>query len=365
MVLTGGPCSGKTKALGYIRKRYESLGYTVIVIPETATEFLVNGFRMDMFPDLSDIQSRIMRLQAAKEDSFVAALDGVGPGMCSDRVLMVCDRGVLDSEAYLTAEQFDRILSSAGIDRESILDRYDAVFHLLSVAKTLPEKYSSRSNEARRETVQEAAAVDDRLISAWSAHPCFRVIGENGITFDGKLQLLFTEIDAVLGITSGVEIERKFLIEYPDRGFLGRCSVKKNIVQTYLIPERPGTEVRVRRTETDGNVKFRLTEKSSGGGIKRTEKETEITRQEYERLLEKADPERRPVEKTRYCLYSGGFCYETDVYPFWTGYAVMEVELKSEEIRVPVPEGITVVRDVTDDAAFRNSSMAAKIPELP
>ena len=47
-------------------------------------------------------------------------------------------------------------------------------------------------------------------------------------------------------MTESLEIERKFLIEMPDRTLLDRCPVRWEMWQTYLL-SRPGVSARVRR----------------------------------------------------------------------------------------------------------------------
>ena len=43
IVLTGGPCAGKTTALNYIESYFSKRGYTVLLVSETATELMTSG----------------------------------------------------------------------------------------------------------------------------------------------------------------------------------------------------------------------------------------------------------------------------------------------------------------------------------
>ena len=43
IVLTGGPCAGKTTAMSRIQTHFTKMGYTVLFIPETATELITGG----------------------------------------------------------------------------------------------------------------------------------------------------------------------------------------------------------------------------------------------------------------------------------------------------------------------------------
>ena len=74
IVITGGPCSGKSTALNYITEKLESIPYIaspVICVPEIAT-LLINGLRV--LPKNLDrrtyfeFQSRILRTQRYFED---------------------------------------------------------------------------------------------------------------------------------------------------------------------------------------------------------------------------------------------------------------------------------------------------------
>ena len=44
IVLTGGPCAGKSKSIIELKNNLSKYGYRVIIIPEIATEIRANGF---------------------------------------------------------------------------------------------------------------------------------------------------------------------------------------------------------------------------------------------------------------------------------------------------------------------------------
>ena len=43
IVITGGPCAGKTTAMGWIKEAFTDHDYTVLFVPETATELITGG----------------------------------------------------------------------------------------------------------------------------------------------------------------------------------------------------------------------------------------------------------------------------------------------------------------------------------
>ena len=237
-------------------------------------------------------------------------------------------------------------------------DSYDAVFHLVTAAKGAQEFYTTANNSARTETVEEAAELDDKLISAWTGHPHFRVI-DNTTTFEDKMKKLIAEIASFLGEPEPYEIERKYLIEYPDIQWLeNHPSCRRvEIIQTYL-KSPAGEEVRVRQRGVDGNYIYFQTIKRRVSDVKRVEIERRLSQEEYLRLLMEADTTRRQIRKTRYCLTYGNQYFEIDIYPFWQDKAIAEIELSDENTAITFPEQITVIREVTEDDAYKNASLA-------
>ena len=43
IVITGGPCAGKTTAMGRIQREFGKMGYKVLFVSETATELITGG----------------------------------------------------------------------------------------------------------------------------------------------------------------------------------------------------------------------------------------------------------------------------------------------------------------------------------
>jgi len=160
-----------------------------------------------------------------------------------------------------------------------------------------------------------------------------------------------------------LEIEYKFLIIMPDPEILNRYgAVMSDIVQTYLISEDGSTE-RVRSRTTNGNVVYTHTRKNRLTAAVCQEYESEIDEAAYKDLLRRADPDKQPIRKQRYVINYQKMVYEIDVYPFWTDRAIMEVELEYEDQPIPYPPFARIIRDVTADKRYKNSSLAQKIPK--
>ena len=359
IVLTGGPCAGKTTALTWISNYFSKRGYSVLFVPETATELITNGVTPWTLKTNYDYQIYQFRLQKIKEQIF----DDAAKKMKNNKVLIVCDRGILDNKAYMKDIEFKRILKEMGTNEIKERDSYDAVFHLVSAAKGKEEFYTLSNNDARTESLENARKLDDRIISAWTGHPHFRII-DNSVGFEEKLERLLKEIALFLGEPEPYEIERKFLIYYPsikELENMPNCT-KVDITQTYL-KSNDDVERRLRARGIDGNYLYYLTEKRKVSDIKRIEIERKLSQTEYLSLLMESDNNLHTIHKTRYCLSENNQYFEIDIYPEWNNQAIMEIELSSEDEEIKIPNFINIIKEVTDDENYKNYQMAKKMPK--
>ena len=105
------------------------------------------------------------------------------------------------------------------------------------------------------------------------------------------------------------------------------------------------------------------TTKTKLSDLRRIEDEEEISEAEYRRLLERADPARTIIDKTRWCFRYRGQLFELDVFPFWQDRAFLEIEIADEEQEILLPPAIRVIREVTEDPRYTNAALSLAIPE--
>lgn len=357
IVITGGPCAGKSTAMSWIQNAFTQMGYKVLFVPETATELITGGVAPWTCGTNADYQKCQLKLQIEKEKIFEQA----ARTMDAEKILIVCDRGTLDNKAYMEKIEFAEAVRFIGSNEVELRDNYDAVFHLVSAAKGAEEFYTTANNSARTETAKQAAELDDKLISAWTGHPHLRVI-DNSTSFEDKMKRLISEISSFLGEPEPYEIERKFLIEYPDIKWLESCPScqRIEIIQTYLN-SAAGEEVRIRQRGIDGNYIYFQTIKKKVSDVKRIEIERRLSQSEYLRLLMEADTTKRQIRKTRYCLTYENQYFEIDVYPFWDDKAIAELELSDENAKIVFPKQIKVIKEVTNDESYKNAALSTAI----
>ena len=194
IVLTGGPCAGKSTALADIRTHFTEKGYHVITVAETATELIESGVTPFNCASRLDFQRAQMTVQYAKEQSIVRAAES----MAYERILIVFDRGAFDTLAYVPEVPFLAWHAEHGISPDDRMAFYDGIFHLTTAAKGALHAYTTANNTARKETPEEAAALDDRILRAWEKHPRRFVIDNDGKSFSDKLAHLLRTIESIL-----------------------------------------------------------------------------------------------------------------------------------------------------------------------
>lgn len=349
IVLTGGPSGGKSHALKMLKTKLEACGVKVFIVTEAATGLIKDGYSADASG--FNFQLAIARYQLEKE----LEAQKTAP---KESAVIICDRGLMDSRVYLNDEDFLKFKNVLGMSEIDLRDCYDAVFHLDSTAVDKNTAY--KNNEVRDESRSEAKNINERSLLAWCGNPHYRLIPVCD-SVDEKLDILLKEVKAFLGIPKPLEIERKFLIEYPDTHYLMSlvCS-KSEIEQSYMLGEEG--KFRLRKRGENGSYIYIKTVKTKISDTTREEVETRLTEREYNELL-KNNICTGSIKKDRYCLMHNGTYYEIDIFPFWKKQAYLEVELLSEDNKIVVPDFIKVIREVTHDSRYKNSSLSRSIPD--
>jgi len=106
ILLTGGPCAGKTTAMAAISQDLNQLGYKVLVVPEAATLIMKGGAMIvsSSFTEQQGLmfQKALMKLQIALEDTFI----DIAQMVTGSPVVILIDRGLLDGSAYVSKENW-------------------------------------------------------------------------------------------------------------------------------------------------------------------------------------------------------------------------------------------------------------------
>ena len=179
VAITGGPCAGKTSSMEALRAHLEACGIQAVFVPEAATDLILEGVAPWTCESMLEFQTAVIARQLVRESEAITEARRRGADF------VVCDRGICDSRAYLSREDYACALAVNGISEEEALARYDVVFHLDSIAKDFPNAYTQGNNAARFENAEEAVLADGRTRRAWEKHTRLRIIG-NHASFDEK-----------------------------------------------------------------------------------------------------------------------------------------------------------------------------------
>ncbi|MBW3538370.1 AAA family ATPase [Candidatus Parcubacteria bacterium] len=344
VVLTGGPCAGKTSVTEAVSKEY---GQRVVIMPEVPSMLLNGGFprpERDLPYSqtwLHAFQDSILPVQRNMEDLHEEMARQRGAD------LVLCDRGLIEGAAYVPgglaffAERF-------GINPAAAYARYDLVIHLESVATARPELWDGlkAGNPARYETLEQAQQREYALRDIWSQHPNWVFVpGGRGIkaVVVRVLELLSPYLDT--------EVEYKYVLPGLPTITLGEGV---SVQQGYIVIE-PG-ELRIRRL---GREAF-ITVKGDGTH----------TRGEWERPLPQnffhqlwpATAGRR-IEKTRHYQPHGRLVLELDVYHGrLSGLVTVEVGAQSLDqlAGFQLPDWAQGAVDVTNDPRYKNKRLATR-----
>ena len=82
----------------------------------------------------------------------------------------------------------------------------------MTAADGKPKFYTSENNEARYETIEEAIALDKKLINAWVGHPHFTIIDNKEKSFSAKIERCVDTVCKVIGLPTPQAFHKKFLL---------------------------------------------------------------------------------------------------------------------------------------------------------
>ena len=205
LVLTGGPCSGKSSSLKRIREICEGYGFAVYCVPEVPTILLLGGCT---YPGagagqkLLAFEKALIDLQMQIEQSFIEIAASTG-----GKSIVIMDRGCMDIKAYLPKEAWQEVMAFSQVTEAQLIARYDAVIHLVTAAEGAEQFYKSGEvtddsgqSVYREETPAMARTLCQKVRNGWRSHKK-KVIIENTVGgFDAKLAKVESAVKAFLNI---------------------------------------------------------------------------------------------------------------------------------------------------------------------
>ena len=213
IVLTGGPCAGKTTILARLKQELSQKGYRVLIVSESATELINSGITPHIDNvGLLNFQKIIFEYQYYKEENFNKVVNMYK----DDKIVIIYDRGLMDNVAYINDFEFDKIVRNFCVSNKinlsisDILNRYDMVIHLVTSAGN--RGYNLENNKARYESEIEAISLDNKIMNAWIMHNNLKIIN-NKDNFDDKVYEVLNLVNSYIGENFKRKKEKKFLVD--------------------------------------------------------------------------------------------------------------------------------------------------------
>lgn len=362
IVLTGGPCAGKSSALSLLSERLGNLGYNVYTVSEAATLLFLGGAKF--YPEMTKNQlltfeSALIKTQMSLENSFVEiAKSSEKPS------IIICDRGCMDATAYMSKEDSQAMFDINDWSLTKLRDqRYDCVIHLVTAAIGAEKFYQNANNTTRKETPEQAREIDYKLREAWNGHYNFHIV-DNKTSFPEKVNRVIKVVSKLIGLPKAISTRRKFLLK---KGFQIPQIFPMNyevldIEQYILSDDDPATQVRIRKRGQKGAYTYSVSVKRCLGPNEETSTFRPITPRNYVTMINQQDPKFSRVRKTMYSFVYKEHYYElvTFVEP-QVGITILYLETEEKGfIDLPPFLQNDIEKEVTNDSKYSTQTIAKK-----
>lgn len=191
ILLTGGTCAGKTDSLPFIKEYFSKQGYDVYIVNEIATMLILGGITAPKVGE-SNFQELLIKMQLETEKIYERAIEL----SINNKNLIIYDRGPIDAMMYLDRTELEKILNKFNTTYDRVLNNYDGIIHMETVAKGLPELYTF-NNKARRDEGNDTINIDNKILEAYKTHPK-RFIINSCEDFKDKIKKLIEKMEEIL-----------------------------------------------------------------------------------------------------------------------------------------------------------------------
>lgn len=192
ILFTGGAGAGKTSTIEYVKDYYENKGFDVFIINEVPTMLLNNGFNSRRCGKLE-----FLELVAKIELYLRDILEKETKKSSNENKIMLIDKCPIDNMAFIKREELDKMLERLDMSYYKILNSFDLIVHLETIAKDYPEQYTNKNNKNRTLDKELAIERNDRLLDAYKESEK-RVIIKGYKNIKDKQEKVIEKIEKVL-----------------------------------------------------------------------------------------------------------------------------------------------------------------------
>lgn len=161
ILITGGACAGKTEILQTIKNEYQNKGYNVFILNEIPTQLITNGVTSQRLGKMEFIELVIkMYLEfGANYNEFLINID---------KSIILYDGSPLDVLKFISMDEFNEIANKYNTSFNKIINYYDKIIFLETIAKKYPQFYTLENNSARLNDINMAVERNDTLANYYN-----------------------------------------------------------------------------------------------------------------------------------------------------------------------------------------------------
>lgn len=366
VVLTGGPCAGKTTLMEKIRNEVNSIPKVkVFFAKEAATLLLQSGVNFEDAGADETFQRLIINQQLISEHNARITAEKFAAKHSDYKVIIVCDRGIMDGAAYFKNDyEFTNLLADFELTKKTVYKRYDAVVFLRSAAVGAAQHYTTMDGTPRKETPEQAVAVDAGTYNAWCNHPKFYKV-ENASVFYEKLDVAVEYVLDAAKIDAPKKHFRRFLIETPNMvNLITEYTTSSTNEQIFFLNSKEESNVYYLKVQRKGN-EVRYSKREVRLGYKDSqytrvfEQDSTITENEFLKELARLNPTILPLNRTILSFYcNASIRCELEVYPLIQNHMILKVCMNSEDDFEFIKSNYRIVKEVTKDLAYSTLELA-------
>lgn len=189
ILITGGACAGKTEIIQTIKNEYQNKGYNVFVLNEIPTQLITNGVTAERIGKMEFIEL-VIKMYLDFDVNYNEFL------INDDKSIILYDGSPLDVLKFISKDEFNDIANKYNTSFDKIINYYDKIIFIETIAKKYPHFYTLENNSARLNDINMAVKRNDILANYYDSVNYVYVEGCNN--FKEKKNKIIEIIDEIL-----------------------------------------------------------------------------------------------------------------------------------------------------------------------
>ena len=192
ILFTGGSGAGKTSTIELVREHFENEGYDVFIVNEIPTMLLNNGFNSRKCGRLNFLEL-IAKIELYLSNLLVEQAKNSN----NEKKMILFDKCPIDNIAFIEKDELTNMFKKLNTSFDEIINSYDLILHLETIAKSYPELYTNDNNKNRTLDKDLAIARNNRLLEVYGQNPkCIVIEGYKDIK--EKQEKVIKAIESIL-----------------------------------------------------------------------------------------------------------------------------------------------------------------------